>query len=419
MVAVDFNRFSQVLRNIISNALKFTSSGGVIDVRVTDHATRAMRTASLSTSTESHCATPKESTEFIRIDISDTGIGMTKEQQESLFKGVVQFADTTAANSNGAGLGLWSKPSPPPLPPPTPPVLSPLLTLVSAVSKSIVDLHNGMLLVSSDGIPGKGCVFSVLIRKTQLSSDLPLFISSSIANSQHQSMIDEELDLEANHENESHSQAAADVVPEESHTGNSFTWNSKTNRIQPLDSLKSKASPRESDYAHSLSRVHLSDTDSGAHPTAGITGGGAGFFPRVALCVDDSVLNRKLIGRYLEQHFEVLYAVNGLNAVEIVKNSLAEENEIDVIFMDNLMPVMDGLEATHQIRELGFKGPIIGITGNCEPEQIDEFIGQGANTVIHKPIQLDHFRKVILGMILHPLPLSLLRHSSPFSPAQM
>jgi two-component system, sensor histidine kinase and response regulator len=108
MVAVDFNRFSQVLRNIISNALKFTTSGGVIDVRVAD-STTVPATASLSS--ESQFAPPKDS-EFIRIDIADTGSGMTKAQQESLFKGAVQFADTSATNCNGAGLGLWSKPSP-------------------------------------------------------------------------------------------------------------------------------------------------------------------------------------------------------------------------------------------------------------------------------------------------------------------
>ena len=101
---MDFNRFSQVLRNIVSNALKFTPSGGVIDVRVADHIPAA--TASLSS--ESQYSLPKDA-EFIRIDISDTGCGMTKEHQESLFKGAVQFADTSATNANGAGLGLWSK----------------------------------------------------------------------------------------------------------------------------------------------------------------------------------------------------------------------------------------------------------------------------------------------------------------------
>jgi signal transduction histidine kinase len=109
MVAVDFNRFSQVIRNIVSNALKFTPSGGAIDVRVSDSMTNP---ATASLPSESQSDLPKES-EFIRIEIADTGSGMTKVQQELLFKGAVQFADTSATNSNGAGLGLWSKPPPP------------------------------------------------------------------------------------------------------------------------------------------------------------------------------------------------------------------------------------------------------------------------------------------------------------------
>jgi CheY-like chemotaxis protein len=277
-----------------------------------------------------------------------------------------------------------------------------------------------MLSVTSDGIPGRGCVFTVLIKK-DLSPDLPFFSSHSIANSQHQ--VDD--DLEANHESSSQ---AEDLVPDGLHAA--FAWNSKPNRIQPLKSPKStsSSSPRESDYAHSLSRVQLSDADHGSRPstaTAATSGApcGGNFFPQIALCVDDSALNRKLIGKYLEQHFEVLYAVDGLNAVQIVKNSMEEGNEVDIVFMDNLMPVMDGLEATRHIRELGFKGPIVGITGNCEPEQIEEFVEQGATTVIPKPIQLEHFGKVILGksrrpllrLFPHPLAADVMGNHSPES----
>jgi signal transduction histidine kinase len=107
-VAVDFNRFSQVLRNIISNALKFTSPGGVIDVRVTEQ-TAALTSESILNFDQARFPKEDTHTDYIRIDISDTGSGMTKTQQESLFRGPVQFADSSAANANGAGLGLWSK----------------------------------------------------------------------------------------------------------------------------------------------------------------------------------------------------------------------------------------------------------------------------------------------------------------------
>jgi CheY-like chemotaxis protein len=265
-------------------------------------------------------------------------------------------------------------------------------TFYCTVSKSIVDLHGGFLFVSSDGIPGRGCVFTILLRKDRLSLDLPLFTpSTSLVATVPQQDID---DLEANLK---FSSQEKEPPPE------GF---SKTNRIFPIEeSPKSLKSLHESDgFTRSVPCVQPPDV-------AGLTSIAAKPFPRVALCVDDSSMSRKLIGKYLEHHFEVLYAVDGLNAVEVVKNSLTEgHSTIDIIFMDNFMPLLDGLKATHQIRELGFRGPIVGITGNCEPDQIDDFIEQGATTVIEKPIQLNFFRKVILGKedILRTLCLTLL-----------
>ena len=121
----------------------------------------------------------------------------------------------------------------------------------------------------------------------------------------------------------------------------------------------------------------------------------------VALCVDDSALNRKFIGRFLEKYFSTVhYFINGLEAVEFVEKSFLHSETISIIFMDNVMPIMNGLEATTKIRSLGYTGPIVGVTGNCLPEQIDEFLGHGASIIIQKPITLESFRKVVGGMFL-------------------
>lgn len=121
----------------------------------------------------------------------------------------------------------------------------------------------------------------------------------------------------------------------------------------------------------------------------------------IALCVDDSSLNRKFIGRFLEKYFsKVHYCVNGLEAVEYMEKSLIENLEtISIIFMDNVMPVMDGLEATTKIRNLGYTGPIVGVTGNCLPEQIDEFLGHGASVIIQKPVTLETFGKIVCDVM--------------------
>jgi signal transduction histidine kinase len=117
-VSVDINRFGQVIRNIISNALKFTPSGGVISIAASEIRNPGLASsgATVDLSEEEHRASvdleaglvTSRHQNVLRIDISDTGPGITKEQQKSLLKEVVQFHDPLSSNVNGAGLGLWS-----------------------------------------------------------------------------------------------------------------------------------------------------------------------------------------------------------------------------------------------------------------------------------------------------------------------
>jgi CheY-like chemotaxis protein len=50
------------------------------------------------------------------------------------------------------------------------------------------------------------------------------------------------------------------------------------------------------------------------------------------------------------------------------------------------MPNMNGPEATNQIRKLGYKGPIFGVTGNALPSDMEIFIKAGASKVLIKPV---------------------------------
>jgi CheY-like chemotaxis protein len=80
------------------------------------------------------------------------------------------------------------------------------------------------------------------------------------------------------------------------------------------------------------------------------------------LVVEDSADNRFLIGHSLKTLGvqQIDYAVNGLEGVRKAKDA-----EYDVILMDLSMPVMDGYTATLQLREMGFRRPIIAITANA------------------------------------------------------
>lgn len=62
------------------------------------------------------------------------------------------------------------------------------------------------------------------------------------------------------------------------------------------------------------------------------------------------------------------------------------------------MPRMRGTEATAKIRKLGFKGIILGLTGNALEDDVKDFIRHGANKVMPKPFDLLEFKKMVLAV---------------------
>ena len=68
---------------------------------------------------------------------------------------------------------------------------------------------------------------------------------------------------------------------------------------------------------------------------------------------------------------------------------IKESLHYDAVLMDSHMPRMDGPTATSEMRKLGFKGPIIGITGDTADRDIDHFLNHGASRVLTKPVDAD------------------------------
>jgi len=100
------------------------------------------------------------------------------------------------------------------------------------------------------------------------------------------------------------------------------------------------------------------------------------------LVIDDDPINRKLIVRILSKKgFDTIEAGNGVEAFSVLEN-----NDIDIILLDIVMPVMDGIEFLKEIKNKPayINLPIIILT--TDDSKKNEALSLGANDVIIKPI---------------------------------
>jgi CheY-like chemotaxis protein len=102
------------------------------------------------------------------------------------------------------------------------------------------------------------------------------------------------------------------------------------------------------------------------------------------LLVEDNELNRDMLSRRLERKgYTVLIAVDGQQAVD-----MAASTPHDLILMDMSLPVMDGWEATRQIRATGSKVPIIALTAHAMDGDERKAREAGCDDYDTKPVEL-------------------------------
>lgn len=113
---------------------------------------------------------------------------------------------------------------------------------------------------------------------------------------------------------------------------------------------------------------------------------------RVLLAEDDD-LNRDSMQLILESFgFDVFVAIDGQQAIDYVR-----EMDIDIVLIDVSMPIINGIDATREIRNaLKSDVPIIGITGGIDDPVYHE---AGMNSVMYKPIDLDELHDAIIAHV--------------------
>lgn len=114
------------------------------------------------------------------------------------------------------------------------------------------------------------------------------------------------------------------------------------------------------------------------------------------LLVEDNLLNQRVVMFSLKKYqHEVVVANNGLEAIEKFS-----ADKFDVILMDIMMPVMDGLEATVKIREIeknqsvSQRTPIIALTANTMDNDREKCISYGMDEFLAKPFDIEKLHSV-------------------------
>lgn len=120
------------------------------------------------------------------------------------------------------------------------------------------------------------------------------------------------------------------------------------------------------------------------------------------LLVDDNPINLKILTtlvKRLNHTFET--AANGLEAVQLYKASLIQNHQFDFVFMDISMPVMNGFEATREIRrfekdeKVSSSARIAALTGLGSSESRQEAFASGTNLFLTKPVKLAEIKKLL------------------------
>lgn len=142
----------------------------------------------------------------------------------------------------------------------------------------------------------------------------------------------------------------------------------------PLNQSSLKVSPKKTNLSDAVSTERLKG--------------------KTILMVDDAVFNLQTFTPMIEKWgIRCLTAEDGDLAIEKIKQNGAT---IDLILMDLRMPNMNGIEATKLIREQGWQGPIIAMTGEALKETIDECMEAGMNDYVTKPFKSAELRQKLI-----------------------
>jgi two-component system sensor histidine kinase BarA len=390
-------RVKQVITNLVNNAIKFTQTGEVV----------------LRASLEEEEADTNRVT--LRLSITDSGVGLSRAQQQSLFNAFSQADASTARQYGGTGLGL-------------------------AISKRLVEEMGGKIGLESE--LGKGSTFwftltselatsgEAIAPRDALRGERVIYLEQQKTTGlavehllRDWGMVVDRVAspgaLQEHIEEAQKSQAgyAVAILGITRHLLNSSQYCGLVRTLEierdcrtllltptlethdtPLSGLASghltKPVCRDSLYDELLLLVHGINS-SGRVPEYEISANRAttANVPRV-LAVDDNDANLKLVMTLLEDcQLDAESASSGFEAL-----SKARQKPFDLVFMDLQMPGMDGVETTARLREMdtgNHRTPIIALTAHALADEQERLTKQGFDGYMPKPISSGQLNDII------------------------
>ena len=406
----DSTRIRQVVMNLVSNALKFTEQGEVV-ISVT----------LLESDNNKNQAK-------LRFAVRDTGIGIPLDKQEKITQPFEQADSSTTRKYGGTGLGL-------------------------AICTRLLELMGSKLEIKSSEGFGSCFWFDICVAveteadpKTSLidphtfehckvlivdDNETNLRVLNEMLSQWNMLVTDTTSAEKAYHiaKNAVQQKQGFDIVLTDyqmpQNDGANLLWRFKSDpelTQTPLILLSSSPAPQEMNDAigtlHGFSAIlnnpllsdaliqaicHVLNTcgNSKIHSTENISKSILSkqneITPRKILLVEDVEMNQLVATRMLKElGHNVSIASNGQEAVEKL-----QQEHFDLIFMDIQMPVMDGVQATHAIRDLEKQGVITGhttiiaMTANAFQGDKENYLANGMDGYLAKPIRLDRLQEII------------------------
>jgi len=371
-------RIKQILLNILNNAVKFTDEG---------HIKITAKLKSL-----------EDNKAVLLFSVEDTGIGITEDEQELLFQAFSQMDITKRSTDKGVGLGL-------------------------AIARNLTELMGGKLMFESEY--GKGSTFSVEIPQMvenkegiasirDLGKQRILLMPTGLNGEMCAKMLDE---LFVEYDICEDEKSFVELVSKFTYT-HVIYWFSQFDKI--IDKYKVKLVSKkiiavkeftsasiqgESNINILFEPIIITDLAKMINSSSGDVSGlneslrdnRIGSFKiknAEILVVDDNEVNLVVAVEMLRVYgVEPETAINGFEAVESARNK-----KYDIIFMDHMMPEMDGVEASSLIRkecENNMETPIIAFTANSVLGAKNMFLENNMNDYISKPIQIKELNRIL------------------------